>query len=87
MREFTPSVMRWLYFDTEARIPGEKISYASNQRLPEDIRVRESVEVPAGFHPRHCESRKTYEYRIINDEFPDSYRKTAFMRTFYLCAS
>lgn len=57
-------------FDTESRIPGEKISYALNQRLPEDIRIRESKEVPADFHPRHCESRKTYEYKIINDRFP-----------------
>lgn len=57
-------------FDTESRIPGEKISYALNQRLPEDIRIRESKEMPAGFHPRHCESRKTYEYKIINDKFP-----------------
>lgn len=57
-------------FDTESRIPGEKISYALNQRLPEDIRIRESREMPAGFHPRHCESRKTYEYKIVNDKFP-----------------
>lgn len=57
-------------FDTETRIPGEKICYALNQRLPEDIRIRESREVHAGFHPRHCESRKTYEYRIVNDRFP-----------------
>ena len=27
-------------FDTESRIPGEKFSYALNQRLPEDIRIR-----------------------------------------------
>ena len=57
-------------FDTESSIPAEKICYALNQRLPEDIRIRESREMPAGFHPRHCESRKTYEYKIINDKFP-----------------
>ncbi|NBI92464.1 tRNA pseudouridine(38-40) synthase TruA [Lachnospiraceae bacterium] len=57
-------------FDTGARMPGTKISYALNQRLPEDIRVRKSQEVAADFHPRHCESRKTYEYRILNAEFP-----------------
>ena len=32
-------------FDTETRIPGEKISYALNQRLPEDIRIQLSEEV------------------------------------------
>ncbi len=57
-------------FDTETRIPGEKISYALNQRLPEDIRIQKSKEVDADFHPRHCDSRKTYEYRILNAEFP-----------------
>lgn len=57
-------------FDTNTRIPGEKISYALNQRLPEDIRIRQSGEVAADFHPRHCSSRKTYEYRILNAAFP-----------------
>lgn len=57
-------------FDTETRIPAEKISYALNQRLPEDIVIQESREVPADFHPRYCETRKTYEYRIYNATFP-----------------
>lgn len=57
-------------FDTKARMPAEKISYALNQRLPEDIRIQESREVSPDFHPRHCHSRKTYEYRIYNAEFP-----------------
>lgn len=51
-------------FDAETRIPGEKFKYALNQRLPEDIRVQDSKEVAGDFHPRHCNSRKTYEYRI-----------------------
>ena len=57
-------------FDTNTRIPGEKISYALNQRLPEDIRIQESKEVERDFHPRHCNSQKTYEYRILNGKFP-----------------
>lgn len=57
-------------FDTNTRIPAEKISYALNQRLPEDIVVQNSCEVAPDFHPRHCDSRKTYEYRILNREFP-----------------
>ena len=56
-------------FDTEARIPGEKISYALNQRLPEDIRIQRSEEVPIDFHPRYCKCWKEYEYRIYNAEF------------------
>lgn len=57
-------------FDTNTRMPGEKISYAMNQRLPEDIRIIKSEEVAQDFHPRHCDSIKTYEYRIYNAEFP-----------------
>lgn len=57
-------------FDTESRMPAEKVSYALNQRLPEDIRIQKSEEVPADWHPRYCASCKTYEYRIYRGEFP-----------------
>lgn len=57
-------------FDTFSPMPAEKVSYAMNQRLPEDIRIQKSEEVPADWHPRHCVSRKTYEYRIYRGEFP-----------------
>ena len=57
-------------FDTTARMPAEKVVYALNQRLPEDIRVQRSEEVPIDWHPRHVESRKTYEYRIYCAKFP-----------------
>lgn len=57
-------------FDTKNRMPAGKIAYAMNQRLPEDIRIQKSEEVPEGWHPRHCESIKTYEYRIYRAEFP-----------------
>ena len=48
-------------FDTDTRMPAEKISYALNQRLPEDIVVQDSCEVPDTFHPRFSRSRKTYD--------------------------
>lgn len=57
-------------FDTNSRIPSEKFPYALNQRLPDDIKIQSAEEVLAGFHPRHCASRKTYEYRILNAPFP-----------------
>lgn len=57
-------------FDTNTRIPAEKISYALNQRLPDDIVIQESQEVSPEFHPRHCDTRKTYEYHIYNSRFP-----------------
>lgn len=57
-------------FDTNTRIPPEKICYALNQRLPEDIVVQSSCEAPLDFHPRRCYSEKTYEYRILNRRIP-----------------
>ncbi len=57
-------------FDTQARMPAEKFAYALNQRLPEDIRIQDAREVPPDFHPRRQESRKTYEYKILNSAFP-----------------
>ena len=56
-------------FDTDTRIPPDKICFALNQRLPCDITVQDSKEVPAGFHPRRCPCDKTYEYRILNRRF------------------
>lgn len=56
-------------FDTNTRMPAEKISYALNQRLPADIVVQDSCEVPSDWHPRYQVSKKTYEYRILNRKF------------------
>ena len=53
-------------FDTENRMPADKICFALNQRLPEDIRVLQSDEVPLTWHPRKQNCVKTYEYRILN---------------------
>lgn len=53
-------------FDTENRMEAEKICFALNQRLPEDIRIQSSKEVPPDWHPRKQNCRKTYEYKILN---------------------
>ena len=57
-------------FDTETTIPAERIAMALNQRLPEDIVIIKSEEVPPDFHPRYCDCSKTYEYHIINTQIP-----------------
>lgn len=53
-------------FDTETTIPPDRIAYALNRTMPEDIVIVKSEEVPADFHPRYCDCSKTYEYHIIN---------------------
>ena len=62
-------------FDTESRIPPEKFANALNVRLPDQICVQDSREVPADFHPRFCDTVKTYEYVIYNARFPSPRRK------------
>lgn len=57
-------------FDTNTNIPPDRLAYALNARLPADIKIQGSKEVDTAFHPRHCDSRKTYEYRIYHAEFP-----------------
>lgn len=53
-------------FDTENRMPADKICFALNQRLPEDIRVQSSEEVAPDWHPRKANCTKTYEYKVLN---------------------
>lgn len=72
-------------FDTCSPIPGEKMSYALNQKLPEDIRIVASKEVAEDFHPRHCESRKTYEYHIVNAPFPNPMKRLYCHFTYVPC--
>lgn len=62
-------------FDTNTKMPANKISFALNQSLPEDIVVQDSSEVPPDWHPRYQHSRKTYEYRILNRMFRQPTRR------------
>ena len=62
-------------FDTESTIPADRFAYALNPLLPEDIVVVASDEVEADWHPRHCDTEKTYEYKILNSNFPDPMRR------------
>ena len=56
-------------FDTASNIPADKFTYALNRYLPEDIIIQQSDEVESDFHPRHCDTKKTYCYRILNTQF------------------
>lgn len=68
-------------FDTNARMPAERISYAMNTRLPEDIRIQDSCEVSPDFHPRFQQTIKTYEYRICNRRFPNPIERLYYFFT------
>lgn len=59
-------------FDTTSTIPPERFAYAINQRLPEDIVVTQSEEVPMDWHPRYQDCIKYYEYHILNRSLPSA---------------
>ncbi len=72
-------------FDTESTIPGDRMCHALNQKLPDDIVIMKSEEVGLDFHPRFCETEKTYEYHIINSRMPiPTQRLTNYFVTFEL---
>ena len=57
-------------FDLDLTIPPDRIAYALNTKVPADVKIQQAIEVEPEFHPRHCASRKTYEYHIYAAQFP-----------------
>ncbi len=51
-------------FDTESSIPADRFKQALIKYLPADIRIMESDEVEAGWHPRKNDCIKTYIYTM-----------------------
>ncbi len=56
-------------FRAETTIPLEKLPYAVNAFLPDDIVVTDAEEVDEEFHPQYSVTDKTYTYKILNDKF------------------
>ncbi len=61
-------------FYTESPIPARAFAPALNRRLPEDIRIRQSWEAPAAWHPRYDYDSKAYMYRWGLDPLPPTKR-------------
>lgn len=57
-------------FKTYTKIPIEKLPYAINSKLPEDITVKHAQIVPEDFHARFSAKSKVYSYSIYNAKFP-----------------
>ena len=57
-------------FDTAMPMEARRFTPALNARLPQDIRIQYSDEVPADWHPRKRDCVKTYLYRILNRRVP-----------------
>lgn len=70
------ALMNVAVFDTGSSIPPERMAYALNQRMPEDIIITKSDEVAMDWHPRYQdEVKKTYEYHIYNAPVPNPLKR------------
>ena len=62
---------------THTVIPAEKLPFALNTKLPDDISAFAAYEVDDGFHPRYSAVAKEYEYHIYvgrtRDPFLEKY--------------
>lgn len=61
------------HFDTDSRIPCDKIPLACNTHLPPDIRVLWAKDVAADFNARFDVVRKTYCYRLYWGPVADAF--------------
>ena len=60
-------------FHTDARIPAERIPFALNSRLPEDIVVTSAMDVPDGFNAIGSCVRKESTYLIYTSRIRDPF--------------
>ena len=58
---------------TSSMISTEKIPFALNSLLPNDISVKSAISVPDNFHPVHSCSEKEYTYYIYTDTSRDPF--------------
>jgi tRNA pseudouridine38-40 synthase len=62
-------------FKTNSQLNLMALKSGLNALLPEDILVKEAVDVPLDFHSRYAAKSKVYEYRILNRKAPDLFRR------------
>jgi len=67
------------HFHLSSSIAPGSFKPALNGILPDDVKVRESAEVPEGFHARHSARFKTYIYKlVVRDYRPPLFRNRAW---------
>ena len=71
------------HFDTECGIPADKFCYALNTRLPDDIRIKASLEVPADWHARFDVKEKHYVYTINNAPHASAFTRNTALHIHY----
>ncbi|MER3484406.1 MAG: tRNA pseudouridine(38-40) synthase TruA [Meiothermus sp.] len=65
-----------VHYDTEDTIPEDKIPFALNSVLPQDIRALAAEEVALEFHARKSCVWREYRYRILQRTMPPALERT-----------
>ena len=63
-------------FDSDTKVPVDRLAKAINSKLPMDIAVQSVERVSDDFHPRFGAKRKTYRYQILNSKQRDPFSYT-----------
>lgn len=72
--------MYCMTFATSTSIPPRGLILGLNDKLPDDIAVKDCLEVPEDFHARFCCKGKEYVYIVHNSEIKDPFCKDTAMR-------
>ncbi len=59
-----------IHFDAETSVPADKIPFAVNAYLPNDVSVLSCQTAPEDFNARFCAKRKTYCYKLYLSRQP-----------------
>lgn len=73
-----------IHFDTNSNIPADKIPFAINTLLPEDISILSSEQVSSDFHARFSAKAKTYCYKICLTKVNRPLYKKYYQYPFYI---
>ena len=62
-------------FITDCRIPAERLPFAMNSLLPEDIAAKDAQEAAPSFHAQFSARSKVYRYHIYNSRTPSAFER------------
>ncbi len=57
-------------FTVDTTVPMKRVPLVLNRILPADIVVTSAEKVPDAFHAQYCAKSKTYQYQIMNADYP-----------------
>jgi len=74
------SEQQYANFFTDSKIDESVFKLAINSKLPPEISINKSFEVPEKFHARYSAIKRTYRYRILNSDVRSALRRNSTFR-------